>query len=67
MEPALHGDLRQRELPGLDESERFLNPLPQDELVRSQADGRAKLAGEMEGADVRLVGQREQREILVQV
>ena len=39
---------------------RFLNALPQDELMRRHADRRAELTGEMKRAYVRLFGKSEQ-------
>jgi len=61
------GDLRQRKFSNLHEIEGLLDALAQDELMRRQTDGRAKLACEMKRTHVRLFRQGDQRKILVQV
>src|SRR5258708_12535171 len=65
MEAAFHGNLRERHLPGLHETGGSLKAKPQHELVRGDADGRAEKTCEMEGTDVRLSSERQQRQILI--
>src|SRR5258708_25522728 len=67
MEAAFHGDLRKRHLPGLHETDGSLKAKPQHELVRGDADGRAEQTCEMEGTDVRLSSERQQRHILIKL
>src|SRR4029077_17187503 len=67
MEAAFHGDLRKRQLPGLHETDGSLKAKPQHELVRRDADGRAEQTCEMEGTDVRLSSERQQRHIVIKL
>src|SRR5258708_12058843 len=67
MEAACHGNLRERHLPGLHETGGSLKAKPQHELVRGDADGRAEQTCEMEGTDVRLSSERQQRHILIKL
>ena len=67
MKTAGDGNLGQRKFSSLDEAERSLNALAGDELMWCPAHGRTKLTGEMEWTHVRLLGQSEQRQTLVQV
>src|SRR4029077_6650561 len=67
MEAAFHGNLRERHLPGLHETGGSLKAKPQHDLVRGGADGRAEQTCEMEGTDVRLSSERQQRHILIKL
>ena len=67
MEAALHGDLRKRHLPGLHETDSSLKPKPQYELVQGDADRNAEQTCEMEGTDVRLSSERQQRHIVIKL
>src|SRR4029077_15139104 len=56
-----------RHLPGLHETDGSLKAKPQHELVRGDADCSAEQACEMEGTDVRLSSERQQRHIVIKL
>src|SRR4029077_18095229 len=67
MEAAFHGDLRKRHLPGLHETDGSLEAKPQHELVRGDADCSPEQTSEMEGTDVRLSSEAQQRHIVIKL
>src|SRR5262245_13965376 len=67
MKSAFRGDVCQGESSRFHETNRPLNAEPQYELVRRNADGAAEETGKVEGADVCLTRERNQRDIFTEV
>ena len=67
MKTGFDGNLRQRKSSRLDQFQRLLDALTQDKLMQRHTDCRAKLAGKVKGAHVRMFSQTEESHILTQV